>query len=185
MMLDRTTSPSSYALTYCCFSWRHGVLAAHLDFQFVRKLIAAAALTVSIAGPVTAGEVSAPVAWPDRAEVAAREFVLANAQQLANNIQRIAHPKGRRPELTNLDVSRVGDRLLARMAVAWSDPSTRRGYAAWVYWEFGEHGHVRAQIISHTSPVKIGAETAARIDDLFRETIYPATVRAASAAEIK
>jgi hypothetical protein len=145
------------------------------------RLFAAAALSVSLAGPVSAGEAPAPAPWPDRAEVPAREFVLANAQQLANSIQRIAHPQGRRPELTNLDFSRVGDRLLARIAVAWSDASRRRGYAAWVYWEFGEQGHVRAQIFSHTAPAKITAGKAALIEDLFREKIYPVVRRAASA----
>ena len=156
-----------------------------LNYESACRLFAAAALSVSVAGPVAAGEAPVTAPWSERAEVAARECVLANAQQLANRIQRIAHQKGRRPELTNLDLSRVEDRLLARIAVAWSDASGRRGYAAWVYWEFGEHGHVRAQIISHTSPAKIGAESAARIEDLFRETIYPEIIRAASAAEIK
>jgi len=141
------------------------------------RLFAAVALSVSLAGPVTAGEAPATEPWPDRAEVAAREFVLANAPQIANSIQRIAHPEGLRPELTNLDFSRTGDRLLARIAVAWSDGSTRRGYAAWVYWEFGEQGHMRAQIVSHTAPAKITARTAALLEEHFREKIYPAVMR--------
>jgi hypothetical protein len=153
------------------------VFAANFELRISMRLFAAAALSVSIAGPVMAGEAPVTAPWPDRAEVAAREFVLANAQQIANSIQRTTHPAGRRPELTNLDFSRVEDRLLARIAVAWSDASARRGYAAWVYWEFGELGHVRAQIISHTLPAKIGAESAARIEDLFREKIYPAVMR--------
>ena len=119
--------------------------------------------------------------WTDRAEPAARQYVLANAPQIANDIQRVAHPAGTRPELTNLDFSKVEDRLLARIAVAWSEAAARRGYAAWVYWEFGERGHVRAQIVSHTSPTRISAESARRIEDLFRENIYPAIQRAASA----
>ena len=155
-------------------------MAANSSFPCVSRLIAAVVLSIGFAGSLSAAEAPAPV-WADRAEAAARQYVLANAQQLADSIQRIAHPAGRRPELTNLDFSRVGDRLLARIAVAWSDASKRRGYAAWVYWEFGEHGHARAQIVSHTSPVKIGAESAARIEDLFRDQVYPAIQRAASA----
>lgn len=127
------------------------------------------------ASSLVAGAEIAP--WPDRAEVATREFVLANAQQLANSIQHIAHPEGRRPELTNLDFSKVEDRLLARIAVAWSDPSTRRGYAAWVYWEFGEDGHRRAQVVSYSAPAKITAKNAALLEEHFREKIYPAVMR--------
>jgi hypothetical protein len=141
------------------------------------RLFAAAVLSVSIAGPVTAGEAPVTAPWPERAEVAARELVLANAQQIANSIQRIAHPEGRRPELTNLDFSRTGDRLLARIAVAWSDGSTRRGYAAWVFWEFGEQGHVRAQVVSSSAPAKVTAKNAALLEDHFREKIYPAVMR--------
>jgi hypothetical protein len=90
------------------------------------RLFAATALSVSLAGPVTAGEAPVPAPWPDRAEVAAREFVLANAQQLANSIQRIAHSAGRRPELTNLDFSKVEDQLLARIAVGLGVLGVRR-----------------------------------------------------------
>jgi hypothetical protein len=159
--------------TLCAFA----SLRLILNFESACRLFAAATLGVVVAGPVTAGEAPATAPWPDRAEVAAREFVLANAQQLANSIQRIAHPAGRRPELTNLDFSRTEDRLLARIAVAWSDASTRRGYAGWVYWEFGEQGHVRAQIFSHTVPERIAAKTAALLEEHFREKIYPAVMR--------
>jgi hypothetical protein len=148
------------------------------------RLFAAVALSVSLAGPVTAGEAPATAPWPDRAEVAAREFVLTNAQQLANSIQRIAHPEGRRPELTNLDVSRVDDRLLVRIAITWSTTSARRTFASWVYWEFGEEGHRRAQVVSYSAPAKITAKNAALLDDHFREKIYPAVMRGVGPSEL-
>ena len=143
------------------------------------RLFAAAALSVSIAGPVTAGEAPAVAPWPERAEIAAREFVLANVQQLADSIQRIAHPEGRHPELTNLDISRVEDRLLVRIAITWSTISARRTFASWVYWEFGEDGHRQAQVVSYSAPAKITVKNAALLEAYFREKIYPAVMRGA------
>jgi hypothetical protein len=154
-----------------------------LSGRKVGWIVVTAILLSAVAAPahVAAAEI-AP--WPDRAEVAAREFVLVNAQQLANSIQRIAHPEGRNPELTNLDVSRVEDRLLVRIAIIWSTTSARRTYASWIYWEFGEEGHRRAQVVSYSTPTKITAKNAALLEEHFREKIYPAVMRGVGPSEL-
>jgi hypothetical protein len=157
--------------------------ASFLSGRTGTSIVLAVTVFGAFAAPVLAAAAEV-VPWPDRAETAARQFVEANAQQLANSIQRIAQPEGRQPQLTNLDFSKTGDRLLARIAVAWSDPSTRRGYAAWVYWEFGELGHVRAQVVSSSAPAKITAKNAALLEEHFREKIYPAVMRGIGSSEL-
>lgn len=112
--------------------------------------------------------------WPDRAEAAARLFIDANAQQLANSIQRIAHPEGKRPELlANRDISQLGDRILVKVAVSWGGSSTRGSYITWIAWEFSEKSHVHAKVTGDSAPTKVTSRNAALLDDHFREKVYP------------
>jgi hypothetical protein len=160
-------------------------LAVNLKSQAaVGSLITAAAIVLSgvgFAGTVSAGEGLRATAWPDRAEAAVQLFVEANAQQLANSIQRIAHPEGKRPELlANREISKVDDRILVKIAVSWNRGPGSRNYTTWVAWEFSEKSHLQARVVSDSASMKITAKNSALLDDHFREKIYPAISRAAT-----
>ena len=109
-------------------------------------------------------------------------FVEANAQQLANSIQRIAHPEGKRPQLSGRDFSSWNDHVQVKIAVSWIRGPGSRHYTTWVAWDFSEKSHLQARVVSDSASTKITAKDSALLDEHFREKIYPAIARAANAA---
>lgn len=118
-------------------------------------------------------------AWGERAEAAVRQFVKANAQQLANSIRRIAHPEGRSAELAGFDVLASNDRALVTIQVGWSGTSTRRSHLVRVAWEFTPAQHLNARVTDDSLPKKSAAKRNAELDEHFREQIYPGIARVA------
>ncbi len=156
-----------------------------------RQIPARAASLIAFAAIFLGGGVMAcpsyaadPVPWSERAEVAVQQFVTANAQQLANHIQIIAHPEGRRAELAGMEIFASADHAVVKIAVGWSRTSMGRSSLIRVAWEFTPTQHLSAKITHGSLPVVVAAKRNAQIDEFFREKIYPAIQRLAS-AEIK
>ena len=138
----------------------------------------AAILLAGVAHAACGAEVKGAPAWPDRAEAAVRQFVEANAQQLANSIQIIAHPEGRRAELAGMEVLASADRAVVKINVGWSGTSTRRSHLVRVTWEFTPERHLNARVTDDSLPKKLAAKRNAELDEHFREKIYPGIERA-------
>ncbi len=153
----------------------------------IGKLIALVAIVFSASNPSASqtGSVKQATAWPERAEVAVQQFVTANAQQLANHIQIIAHPEGRRAELAGMEIFASADHAVVKIAVGWSRTSMGRSSLIRVAWEFTPTQHLSAKITHGSLPVVVAAKRNAQIDEHFREKIYPAILRGISSAEIK
>ena len=151
-----------------------------MNSQIASRLFVAATLSVGFTGPALGGEAPNGTSWPERAEEAVRQFVTANAQQLANRIRIIAHPEGRRAELAGFEVLASADHAVVKINVGWSGTSARRSHLVRVTWEFTPTRHLSAKVTDDSLPKKFAAKRNAELDEHFRDKIYPSIARAAS-----
>ena len=149
----------------------------------VARSVAFAAIFLGGIGFANALFAAQPAPWSERAEESVRQFVTANAQQLANHILRIAHPEGRRAELAGMEVLASADHAVVYISVGWSGTSASRRHLIRVTWEFTPTRHLSARITGESLPANVAARRKAQLDEHFREEIYPAIARNASAAK--
>jgi len=149
----------------------------------VARSIAFAAIFLGGVGFPHALFAAQPAPWPERAEASVQQFVKANAQQFANHILRIAYPEGRRAELAGMEVLASADHAVVTISVGWSGTSASRRHLIRVTWEFTPARHLNARITGESLPANVAAKRNAQLDEHFREEIYPAIARNASAAK--
>jgi hypothetical protein len=116
------------------------------------------------------------IPWTDRADTAARNLIERNRDNVAAAIQGITHPTGTHPALANYDVSKLPDRIVVEMTVAWKGGFLGGEYSTTVAWEIAERSHVSAKVMSDSAVVAVEAKNEQLLDDYFRDKVYPAFV---------
>lgn len=134
------------------------------------------------------GIVGHVVPWTERADTALRTMLAGdNGAVAAQTIQGLVHPTGQAPRLLGYDIVRLGDRMLARLSVAWQSGLFRSGDGTGAFdhiinveWEFNETGHIHAQVTLDDAPgagdlvPRAGELLAQALDEWFRDQLYPA-----------
>jgi hypothetical protein len=116
------------------------------------------------------------IPWSDRADTAARKLVALNKDKLAAAIQGITHPTGSTPSMSNVQVSKLPDRLLVEMSVTWKGGITRSDYTTRVLWEIGERAHLRAHVTFDSAVAGVAPKNAQELNDYFLSEVYPTFV---------
>jgi hypothetical protein len=116
------------------------------------------------------------IPWTDRADTAARKLVERNQDKMAAVIQGITHPTGTSPSMTNFSVSKLPDRILVEMTVAWKGGFMHGDYSTTAVWEIAEKAHVQARVTFDSALTKIESKNAQALDDYFRTKVYPTFV---------
>lgn len=112
------------------------------------------------------------LAWPRADERRVRAFVVANGDVLADTIQRITHPAGRRSALRAFDVRTEGDVVAVEFEVTWSGRVAGSTLVTKVIWEFERTRHIRSGLLSDTSDTPIPDASMAELDAYFR-AVHP------------
>ena len=116
------------------------------------------------------------IPWTDRADTAARKLLEKNKAQIANAIQAITHPTGKSPEMNDIAISKLPDRILVNLKVGWKGGIIGGDYVTLVAWEIGEQGHLGAKVTMDTSVTGVDAKNNELLIDYFRTKVYPAFV---------
>jgi hypothetical protein len=116
------------------------------------------------------------IPWTDRAGTAARKLIELNKEKLATAIQVTTHPTGSSPSMANYTVSKLPDRILVEMTVAWKGGFTHDNYSTTVAWEIAEKDQVRARVTFDSALARVLPKNADELNEYFRTKVYPTFV---------
>jgi hypothetical protein len=116
------------------------------------------------------------IPWTDRADTAARNLVERNKQGIAEAVQGITHPTGSHASMSKYQVSKLPDRIVIEMTVAWKGGILGGDYATTVVWELNKSSQVGARITFDTAMTNVQPQNAELLSEYFLTKVYPAFV---------
>jgi hypothetical protein len=114
------------------------------------------------------------VPWSDRAETIARKLIEQNESRIANAVQGITHPTGKEPALARKAISKLEDRIVVELEIAWRGGIVGNSYSTIVTWEISKTDHVAAKIFADSAPTRTSQQNRELLDSYFRTKVYPA-----------
>jgi hypothetical protein len=115
--------------------------------------------------------------WARLGDGPTREFIARNGAALAEKVQQLAHPTGKKAGLLGFELRGEGDLTAVELQVAWSGRVAGSAYQTTVIWEFSRVQHVRLVVVSDTEGTIVPAERVAALDAYFRDTVFPVLPR--------
>jgi hypothetical protein len=116
------------------------------------------------------------IPWSDRADTAARKLIELNKDKIATAIQGATHPTGSSPSMSSYKVSKLPDRILVEMTVAWKGGFVQGNYSTVVIWEFTEQNNLQARVAFDSALTKVEPKNARELNDYFLTKVYPALI---------
>jgi hypothetical protein len=120
------------------------------------------------------------IPWADRAETVARKLIELNEVMIAQAIQGIAHPSGKNPVLTKQLITKLDDRILLEITVAWKGGIVGTAYETAMTWEIARANHISAKIVADSAPTQISQTNKEILDNYFKTKVYPAFYKSVS-----
>lgn len=121
--------------------------------------------------------------WARVEDGAMGEFVRRNGSALAEKIQQLAHPAGKRPGLLAFEVRAEAGLTSVELEVVWSGRVAGSTYRTTVIWEFSKQEHIRLVVASDTSGAPVSAEAVGQLDEYFRSSVFLELGRSLSSIE--
>jgi hypothetical protein len=112
------------------------------------------------------------IPWTARADTAARKLIELNKDKIAAAIQATTHPTGSSPSMTNYKVSKLPDRILVEMTVAWKGGFVRGDYSTVVAWEIAEKNDPHARVTFDSALTRVEPKNARELNDYFFTKVY-------------
>lgn len=111
--------------------------------------------------------------WARAEDGATREFIARNGSALAEKVQKMTHPTGKRAGLLAFEVRAEAEVTAVELEVAWSGRVAGSTYRTTVIWEFSRVEHLRLVVASDTSGAAVPPEVVRELDAYFRSTVFP------------
>lgn len=114
------------------------------------------------------------ISWSAQAEAAATKLIARDPAGIATAIQEIAHPKGKAPKLTKSNISKLDDRIVVELKIAFVAGLADDPFESSVKWDISKTKHVSALMMDDGGMFAIAEADKPTLDDYFRLKLYPA-----------